>query len=353
MNKIRTLQLLAFAAMAVILGSCAQNTGKVAESENVKHYRNILFTESPWDATRGTHQITAEEAKTINNYTFTYNDDGRLAEVTYGRGDVLLPDSRLGAARVVMNYEDNREIRTYFDTKGEPTTVNGDVFKAVYTMDDAGFRTGLRFYDKAGEPVENRNKIAYYKWSETIFGDIRENRYNLNDEETVLNEFCPFYELWFTYDEQGRVKRMANYNNDSLYDCTAENCGNIGVSYFDFSMDENGGLLSFSVHSTSGQLSNLYWGWARFEQTLDENGYVVERVMYDQDDELLSGKKVPITQSTYDDSGLLLERKHLDANRQLMEAPWDSVAVRQYKYDEYGQVVETILLDKEMKSKES
>jgi hypothetical protein len=349
MNKSRTFLLLAIAAIVITLGSCGQQAAKETASANVEHYRNLLFTESPWDPIRGTHQITAEEAKTVNNYTFTYDDTKRLVQVTYGRGDSLLPKSRLGAAKVVMTYQDNQEIRTYFDTKGEPKTVNGDVFKSVYTMDENGFRKGLKFYDEAGEPVENRNKIAYYVWSKTIFGDVRENRYNLADEETVLNEFCPFYELWFTYDENGRVTRMANYNNDSLYDCTAENCGNIGVSYFDFKMDENGGLLSFSVHSTTGQLSNLYWGWARFEQTLDENGYVVERVMYDQDDEMLSGKKVPITQSSYDDGGLLLEQKHLDANRQLMEAPWDSVAVRQYKYDNYGHVVETILLDKNLK----
>jgi hypothetical protein len=216
-----------------------------------------------------------------------------------------------------------------------------------------GIIMGLKFFDEAGELMENRNKIAYYTWSKTIFGDVRENRYTLAGEETVLNEFCPFYELWFTYDENGRVTRMANYNNDSLYDCTAENCGNIGVSYFDFSMDPNGGLLEFSVHSTTGQLSNLYWGWARFEQVLDENGYVIERIMYDQDNELLSGKKIPIIQSKYDDGGLLLEQRYLNAQRQLMESASDSVAVKQFKYDEYGQVTETILLDKNMNPKKS
>ena len=353
MKKSRLLQLLSLAAIITILGSCEQKATKEAESENVEHYRQLLFTESPWDPIRGTHKITAKEAKSVNNYTITYDDSDRIVQVTYGRGESLLPKSRLGAAKVVMTYNNNLETRTYFDPKGDSKTVNGEVFKSVYSMDEKGFRTGLKFYDEAGEQVENRNKIAYYTWSKTIYGDVRENRYNLAGEETVLNEFCPFYELWFTYDENGRVTKMANYNNDSLYDCTAENCGNIGVSYFDFKMDPNGGLLEFSVHSTTGQLSNLYWGWARFEQKIDENGYVTERVMYDQDDEMLSGKKVPIIESKYDDGGLLLEEKYLNAQRQLMEAPWDSVAVRQYKYDKVGHVTETILLDKNMNPKES
>ena len=349
----RIFQLLTLFAIVFVVGSCTQETPKEAKFEKVQHYRHLLFTETPWDAVRGTHKLTADEAKSVNNYTLMYDNSKRLVQVTYGRGDSLLPKSRLGAAKVVMTYNDNLETRTYFNTKGEPKTVNGEVFKSVYEMDKNGFRTGLKFYNESGEPTENRNKIAYYTWSETEQGDVKENRYNLADEETVLNEFCPFYELRFTYDENGRVTKMANYEKNELYDCTAENCGDIGVCFFDFKMNEHGGLLEFSVKSTTGQLSNLYWGWARFEQKLDKNGYVVERVMFDQDNEMLAGKKVPIILSNYDDGGLLLEEKYLDANRQLMEATWDSVAVKQYKYDKYGHITETLLLDKNLNPKDS
>jgi len=353
MKSQRFLPLLILAVFTIVLGSCGQKNSKEPEFEKVQHFRQLLFTETPWDAIRGTHPISAEEAMTVNNYTFTYDDSQRLVLVTYGRGDSLLPKSRLGASKVVMTYEDNLEIRTYFDENGQPTTVNGDVFKAVYEMDSAGFRTGLKFYSETGEPIENRNGIAYYIWSKDVFGNLKENRFNLAGEETVLNEFCPFYELRFTYDDAGRVVKMANYEEDALYDCTAENCGSIGVCYFDFVMNENGDLLEFIVKSSTGQLSNLYWGWARFEQTFDEYGNVIERVSYDQDDELLSGKGIPIIQSTYDEAGSLLEQRYLDANRQLMESSEDSVAVRRYKYDEYGHRTETILLDKNLNPKKS
>ena len=56
---------------------------------------------------------------------------------------------------------------------------------------------------------------------------------------------------------------MANYMGDTLYNCTAENCGDIGVSYFTFVPNENGDLESFSVFNVFGQMSNLYCGMVK------------------------------------------------------------------------------------------
>ncbi|MBN2348534.1 MAG: hypothetical protein JXJ22_06850 [Bacteroidales bacterium] len=347
MKNNRFAQFFLIVTLVVFLNSCNQQGSQTADFEKVQHYRHLLFTETPWDSIKGAYKLTLEEAKTINNYKFSYDEDQRLIQVEFCRGDSLLDGSRLGAAKVAISYEDGKEIRHYFNKNNEPQTVNGDVFKAVYDLDETGFRTGLKFYGKDDQPVENRNNIGYYTWSKTPLGMIKENRYTLAGEETVLNPFCPFYELRFSYNEKGIVTRMANYEKDMLYDCTAENCGNIGVSYFDFTINDEGGLLGFSVHSTTGQLSNLYWGWARFTQSLDENGYVTERVNYDQDDELLGGKMVPIVEYSYDESGSLVEEKNLDASRQLMNNN-DGIAIRKYKYDEYGNRIETVSLDKDM-----
>jgi hypothetical protein len=353
MKNYRFLQLLIIASIAILLGSCAQKGNQVAEFEKVQHYRQILFSETPWDVIQGSYKITAEEAKTTNNYKFTYDDTQHLIEIDFCRGDSLLDDSDLGASKVVITYLENKEIRHYFDKNNEPKTVNGEVFKAVYEMDEAGFKTGLKFYGKDSLPIENRNKIGYYTWSQTKDSMIKENRFTLAGKETVMNEFCPFYELRFSYDDRGFVKRMANYMADTLYDCTAENCGSIGVSYFLFNISDKGDLLEFSVHNTSGQMSNLFWGWAKFTQKFEKNGYVTERAMYDQDNEFLGGKSVPIRQYTYDETGLMLEEKCLDGNYQLMNNPSDSVAVKQFKYDNFGVKLETTLFDKDMVKKES
>jgi YD repeat-containing protein len=327
--------------------SCNQTKETTETDENVKHFRHILFSETVFDDIRGTYPITAEEADKINNYKFTYDDEGRLVRVEFVRGDELLGYSSTGAAKTVIEYTDNQEIRHFFDENNEPT-INRGVFKYVFDLNDDGMRTGLKFYDKEGNPVENNNSIAYYKWEKTKDGLIRENRFNLNDEETVMNEFCPFYELRFTYDENGYVKRMANFQADTMYNCTVENCGDVGVSYFLFDINEKGDLLEFSVHNTVGQYSNLYWGWARFESKYDENGNTVEVAYFDQDNEYLAGKAIPVRQYKYDEHGSVTEVNFMDKERNLMDHPSAGYAVIKYEYKENGHPSDTLRYDKNM-----
>jgi hypothetical protein len=267
--------------------------------------------------------------------------------VEFVRNDVLLGYSSMGgASKVVYEYAGNKQIRHRFNKLNEPVE-SGGVSKEEYTLDANGIRTGLKFYDKEGLPVENGNKIHSWVWSILPDGMVRELRYNLANEEVVMNPFCPFFELRFTYNEKGYVTRMANYMADTLYNCTAENCGDIGVSYFLFDTNEHGDLKSFSVFNVTGRMSNLYSGWSKRINTFDENGYVTETVIYDQDNELLSGKGVPVIQNAYDIHGAIVESKNLDKDRNLINHPQSGVAITEYKYDQVGQRIETLRFDKD------
>jgi hypothetical protein len=174
---------------------------------------------------------------------------------------------------------------------------------------------------------------------------IKENRYNLKKEEVVMNEFCPFYELRFSYNEKGLVTRMANYQADTLYNCTAENCGDIGVSYFLFEISEKGDLQKFTVHNTAGRLANLYWGWAKFENKYDSLGNTIETAYWDQDDEFLAGKKVPVYQYKYDAHGSVTEIAFMDNKRNIINHPERKVAIMEFKYNDQGQPTDTLKFD--------
>jgi len=333
------------AAMGLSSCSGTSQQGKAAHS-GVEYYRSLKFSETPYDLEQGTHQLTAEQAKTINHYKFTYDNTGRLLSVEFGRNDVLLDYGSMGAAaKITYEYPDGRQVKKYFDKNNEQIESSG-VYTAEYTLNDKGVRTGLKFLGKDGSPIENRNKIHSYTWSQLDNGMVRELRYNLANEEVVMNPFCPFYELRFSYNDKGYMVRMANYKADTLYNCTAENCGDIGVSYFSFSPNEHGDVQQFSVFNVFGQMSNLYWGWSKRVTKFDENGYSLETEVYDQDNEYVSGKLIPVEQNTYDSHGALTESRNLDKSRNLVNDLENGVAITQYKYDEKGNRTETLYFDK-------
>ena len=59
--------ILIFAVVISTFGFNACTRKQVKKQDNVKYYRNILFSETSWDLERGSHPLTAEQAKTINN----------------------------------------------------------------------------------------------------------------------------------------------------------------------------------------------------------------------------------------------------------------------------------------------
>ncbi len=335
-----------FAIVALVFTACNQKPAKIEADSNIKYYRSIQFSETPWDTEKGTHPLTADEAKTINNYKFTFNENGQLLSVEYNRNNVLLDYSSIGAAKITYTYEGDKQVKRFFNEKNE-STKNGGATVFEYTLNDMGIRSTMRFLDENAAPVENRNKISNYKWTKLPDGMIQEVRFNLAGENVVMNEFCPFYELRFSYDENGYVTRMANYQADSLYNCTAENCGDIGVSYFLFENNKDGDLLNFSVHNKSGQSSNLYWGWSKRVNVVNESGYVLETTMFDQDNEYLGGKNVPVTKSEYDEHGALVKRISMDKDKNIANNPGNGVATEVYKYDEAGRRIETLQYDKD------
>ena len=345
-NKL-TIQIILVIIIGIGIVSCTGKTTNKSMHAGVEYYRNLQFSETPYDIEKGTHPLTADQAKIINNYKFTYDKTGHLLSVEFGRNNVLLGYSSMqGAAKITYEYSDNKQVKHYFNKDNQPIE-SGGVFASEYSLDANGNRTGLMFLDKDGKMIENRNKIHSWTWSVLPDGMVKELRYNLAGEETVMNPFCPFYELRFTYNDKGYTTRMANFKADTLYNCTAENCGDIGVSYFTFTPNQNGDLENFSVFNVIGQMSNLYWGWSKRVIKVDENGYVLETELYDQDNEYVSGKLVPVNLNVYDSHGALIEVKNMDKGRNLINSPENGVAITEFKYDEVGNRTETLTFDKD------
>ncbi len=334
--------------IGIAVSSCTGKSTVKNGHSGVEYYRSLQFTETPYDIEKGTHALTADESKTINNYKFTYDEAGKLLSVEFNRNNVLLAYSSMqGAAKVTYEYTAaNKQIKRFFNKDNEQIESSG-IFTAEYSLDEKGIRTGLKYFGKDGAAAENRNKIHTWTWSILPDGMVRELRYNLAGVETVMNANCPFFELRFTYNEKGYVTRLANYMADTLYNCTAENCGDIGVSYFLFDVNETGDLLGFSVFNVYGQMSNLSGGWSKRINKVDENGYSIETAVLDQDNEYVSGKQIPVTQTVYNVNGAVAEVKNMDKDRNLINHPESGVAITEYKFDELGNRTETLRYDKD------
>lgn len=342
-----TVYFIALSLLSAGIAGCAGKGDQKSDQSVVEYYRGLQFSETPYDLEKGAHQLTEAESKTVNNYRFTYDTQGRLLSVEFMRGDSLLAYSSMGgAAKIVYEYSENRQVKSFYNKKNERIESSG-VYSAEFSLDESGERTGLKFFGKEGQPVENRNSIHSWVWSILPDGMVRELRYNLAGVETVMNPFCPFFELRFTYNDKGYLTRMANYMADTLYNCTAENCGDIGVSYFLFEPNEFGDIESFAVFNVTGQMSNLYSGWSKRISKYDGNGYPVEIAYFDQDDEYLSGNRVPVTQYVYDDHGSVLEIRNMDKDRNVINNPETGVAITAYKYDETGNRIETLRYDRD------
>jgi hypothetical protein len=346
MNRL-TFALIITLVIGGVMVSCTGKTTQKSLHSGVEYYRNLQFSETPYDIEKGTHKITADESKTINSYKFTYDEAGKLLSVEYVRNNVLLDNSALrGAAKITYEYSGTKQVKHFFDKNNAPVE-SGGVFAHEYSLDEKGNRIGLMFLGKDGAMVENMNKIHYYKWSILPDGLVRELRYNLAGEEVVMNPFCPFYELRFTYNDKGYCTRMANYKADTLYNCTAENCGDIGVSYFAFAPNEFGDVEKFEVFNATGRMSNLYWGWSKRLTKFDVNGYPVEESVIDQDNEFVSGKLVPVSKTVYDEHGAVISETNFDKDGNIINDPGNGVAITEYKYDEIGNRTETLKFDKD------
>ena len=73
LNKL-TIPVILTLVLGIGIVSCTGKTTQKNMHTGVEYYRNLQFSETPYDIEKGTHPLTADEAKTINNYKFTYDN---------------------------------------------------------------------------------------------------------------------------------------------------------------------------------------------------------------------------------------------------------------------------------------
>ncbi|WP_300529107.1 hypothetical protein [Maricaulis sp.] len=234
----------------LIAATLVTGTSAAAQADQ---YRHIMFRETPYAAYRGIHPIDAELAAGVAHYEFDYDDQGRLSRVVYQVGDQPVWDNGVWdsfiwfAPDVRVSYEAGREIHSYFNTQGERVAAHGNVYSAVYTLDENGARTALAFYDAEGEPSESEWGIHRYDWRPSDDGHVFERRYNLAGEMMPMRPVLEFYETKMEYDADGKLVFMRNYGLEGVPTDNSTGAGIDRITY-----DLAGNFIRWQVYDHAG-----------------------------------------------------------------------------------------------------
>lgn len=332
-------------ALSLLILSCTGRKSQEPRHSGVEYYRHLQLTKTPYDIEKGIYPVTSEEVNDVNNYRFTYDDEGRLLSVEYQRNNVLLDYSALGSARITYTYYGNMQAKRYFNSRNEPVLIGG-IYADEFALNSEGNRVSMMFYDSTGKMIDNDKGIHAWIWNKLPDGSISENRYSLKGEDAVLDSTLPFYELRFSYDDNGYLTRMAGYRDDAPYNCYAEGCSDKGVSYLTFGPDKNGNTGRIEIFNLNGEPSSLKEGWSKAISEYDKNGYVTMIRYFDENNTPGNGVFMFSEQFVYDGHGAVTEIRYLDNEGNAMNNP-EGIALVRYEYDQAGNRTDTITLSRD------
>ena len=273
-------------------------------AKDAEHFRHLMFRETPFASYKGIHPISNKKSQSVAHYEFQYDKQGRVRQISRKMGDKVVDSLGVWdtfiwfAPQVKIDYQQGKEVHTYYGLNDEQISVHGKVWRAVYTLNNKGQRTNLNFYDKAGEPVESEWNIHQYQWRPSDDGHTFEKRVNLAGEQQKFRPVFEFYEVKLEYDKEGKLAFVRNYG-------------------------------------TEHKLSNNSSGAGIDRITYDLAGNFVRWQVYDKDGKPVEGNRpmVHLGEHLYDNHGNKIGLRGFDRFGNLMPFAWGSL----YQRDEFNE----------------
>jgi len=267
------------------------------ETSSTHFFRQVVYNHvSPHLPLRGIYEISAETAQKSPHYIFKLNSRKQLVEVINNHPITWKshPLTHIGADKIVFNYNQSEEVRTFYNRENQPVANIRGVYKEVYAYDANGFKCSLNFYDQNGQPTESNWKIARYIW-EKQQGLVIERRYNLNGELAKISPYFDFLITGIKYNDQGLP--MAHYNLNEVLEIT-ENYW--GVASYQDKYDQNGNHIEYAYYNKANQLTPSAAGFAIGRKTYDLYGNVIKEEYLDKNSQHLRAVTFQ-----YNENGLL------------------------------------------------
>ncbi|MDF1698904.1 MAG: serine protease [Saprospiraceae bacterium] len=283
--------------------------------QKTEYYRHLVFRESPYSDFKGIHPIDKDQSMEEAHYQFVYDRQNRLVEVSHKIGNDLIGDNgnwdsfMWFNAKVTIAYSEGKEVRHFYNRLDENIETHGKMYKAVFTLDERGQRTSLKFYDKEDQPSENAWGIHSYAWTEHNETSVMEERFSLNGESRTVRPNFTFHKIKLVY------------GNDDYLD-------------FMYYQDEDGNLINNTMKAAMDRI------------VYDNEGNFSRWMVFDKDKKLVEGNapQLAIGEHLYDTRGNKVELRGFDVEGRSKAMP-SGVARELKSYDSYNNQIEVKTLD--------
>ena len=320
---------------------CLTHCGSTLAQGNtltVERYGHLPFRETPFADIRGSYPMTEGESRTRKHFELTKDPEGRVIEMKFKQGEKVVPlnvsrNAVTHSSHVKIRYEGNQEIRTYFDTEGNPTLANG-VYKSVFTLDNYGNRTSLSFMDFEGKQIESSWGVYRYDWTVDKRGTVTEQRFDKTGKPVSIRPGFPFYCLKLHYDQRGLLALMENYG----LDCKQLTLNELNGAQDKLEYDDRGSMIAWNVYDDKEQRSAGNGPKvARGLMTPDVYGNTIREYYQDPDGQpMTSAYGWTDTYAEFDAHGNMTSRFNFDTKGKLLNNPTLGYAGYRLTYDDKG-----------------
>lgn len=258
-------------------------------AQNTNYFRQLRYNHvSPYIDIVGKHSIDSTTASTTSHYVFKHDQFKRLKEVinNHFHTEKAHPLASLGVYKVIISYDDGKEVRTFYDPKNNQISNDGNVYREVYLLDKNGLRKQLNFYDLDNKPIESNWDISIYRWEQTK-KYIVERRYNLKRDLVTLSPYFKFGITGILLDKNGVSKGHYNLSEKLKI---IENSD--GVASYRDSYDKIGNHIIYTYHDKEDKLTMNQWNFAVGKKRYDSLGNFIELTLLDDNKNILATREI-------------------------------------------------------------
>jgi len=298
----------------------------VGQEMNHKYYKHLVFRESPYAAIKGRITISKERACKENHYKLSYNQVYKLVLVEYLFRNKQISRRRAGImdgfrnihSKTEISYQDNLEIRKFYNSDGVRCNNMMNVYKEVYTYDNNGKKIGVKFYDKNNNPINNTWNISEYIWQPIHKYDVIEKRKNVKGDYVTMRPYYHFVTTLYRFTKDGLLQSMRHIDENSNLINDFNDEKGIAIDKAQYDADLN--LISFKFYNANNIATvGSFLDCAGGEITYDKNGNCIQYATIGLDGTLMLSRDKAYDVYKFDDFGNAIEMSHYGLEHEPVE----------------------------------